>query len=546
MGDWDPFADPADGDATASEAAAAAASAKLGTAKLPASARRLGHRGDPANPWEDEVYVNLSREAAEKSTVERYRAAEAEAERLRVEQADAERLVAERARRVAAREREAEAATLSPQERRAAERHARIQEQSYRQAMRAARAAPELAVARLADEVRDFYDREAHGDPAEQEQHDNGVGSFTIADEEVAFRERAARMMAGQMGIKINFRSMAPPQDRPVGLLFPDQGSRSLRLLSAARNLPGVSAMLSSLRTMIGFDPLSDVPLQGVWELFRGTEAVPVWLEETRICQPVMFVSAIAAVERLRQRRPGGLQRCQAVAGLALGELAALTVAGVLDFDLGLQLACSRGVLVQEAEEACPQRQLSVAGVPRETLETLCAEVAKDSNVVCQIAQQLFEEGFLCAGHELAIEALLLKVRVEKGCKQAKLLKASCGGAVHTPLMASARRKFLAELRGVEHRMHPPRCDVYFGVTGERVPAGAAPADVIPPLCEQLTSRILWDSAVRTMIEDGITEFYECGPMQQLKGMMKRIDQAAFDAMLCMDHVVKNEKQIPS
>jgi len=31
------------------------------------------------------------------------------------------------------------------------------------------------------------------------------------------------------------------------------------------------------------------------------------------------------------------------------------------------------------------------------------------------------------------------------------------------------------------------------------------------------------------MIKEGITEFYECGPMKQLKAMMKRINSDAWE-----------------
>jgi len=48
---------------------------------------------------------------------------------------------------------------------------------------------------------------------------------------------------------------------------------------------------------------------------------------------------------------------------------------------------------------------------------------------------------------------------------------------------------------------------------------------------KQLTSCVLWEDSVKAMLKefgDGKGEFFECGPMKQMKAMMKRIDQNAW------------------
>merc|ERR1712146_589349 len=98
-------------------------------------------------------------------------------------------------------------------------------------------------------------------------------------------------------------------------------------------------------------------------------------------------------------------------------------------------------------------------------------------------------------------------------------------GAFHTPMMAPARAKLEAKLQEMLPRMKPPKCDLYMNRTGLKVPKGTPPEDIVPLLGEQLTSPVLWHNSVEKMIADGITEFYEVGPMKQLKAMMKRINQ---------------------
>eukprot|EP00493_Phyllostaurus_siculus_P016330 UN16577 len=71
--------------------------------------------------------------------------------------------------------------------------------------------------------------------------------------------------------------------------------------------------------------------------------------------------------------------------------------------------------------------------------------------------------------------------------------------------------------------MNPPRSQV-LNATAQPVAPGTDPAEIEELLKKQLTSPVLWEPSVRNMIKSGITEFYEVGPMKQIKAMMKRID----------------------
>mmetsp|Transcript_54373 Transcript_54373/g.157182 ORF Transcript_54373/g.157182 Transcript_54373/m.157182 type:complete len:102 (+) Transcript_54373:1-306(+) len=99
----------------------------------------------------------------------------------------------------------------------------------------------------------------------------------------------------------------------------------------------------------------------------------------------------------------------------------------------------------------------------------------------------------------------------------------------------SARQKLLSALREVEQDMRPPSCDVYMNLTGKKISSQTSPAEIIELLGDQLVKCVLWEPSVKMMIEDGITEFYECGPMKQLKAMMKRIDPKMWGATTNID-----------
>jgi [acyl-carrier-protein] S-malonyltransferase len=246
-------------------------------------------------------------------------------------------------------------------------------------------------------------------------------------------------------------------------------------------------------------------------------------LAETRYCQPAMFVGGLAGVAKLRAEKPEAVGRAQCVAGLSLGEYTALCAAGVLSFEDGLKLVKLRGEAMQEAAAVGKQGMISIVGLEESVLNGLCEKAAKADgpNGVCKIANHLFPKGFSCAGTEKAVKELE-KLAVDAQALSAKMLKTS--GGFHTSLMKPAEEKLIKALDEAFPNMNPPRCTVYMNVTGKPLAAGTDPKMFLELMQKQLTSPVLWTPSVSAMIKDGVKEFYECGPMKQIKAMMKRID----------------------
>jgi len=304
----------------------------------------------------------------------------------------------------------------------------------------------------------------------------------------------------------------------PVALLFPGQGSQYVGMLKSCIDMPAVKAMLSKAEKVLGWD-LKELCL-------NGPEAK---LQETKYCQPAMFVAGLCAVEVMRDQKRETVERCQAVAGLSLGEYTALCAAGVLNFEDALTLVKLRAEAMQSATEQTAQCMCSVAGLDRPTLEKLCKQArTEDKSVkepVCQIANVLFPAGFTCAGTKSTIDKLCTLAQKARAL-QAKVIKT--GGAFHCPLMQPAADKLGQALDEALPKMQPPRCCVYFNITGKRVLPGTDPSTFIGLIKQQLTSEVLWEQTIKQMIMDQVKDFYECGPLKQLKSMLKRIDQDAF------------------
>merc|ERR1712014_109491 len=201
---------------------------------------------------------------------------------------------------------------------------------------------------------------------------------------------------------------------------------------------------------------------------------------------------------------------------------------GVLDFEECLKLVKIRAEAMQKATEAVPQCMCSVAGLDRPTLEKLCQEAKaadKDSNATCQIANVLFPAGFTVAGTKGTVDKLC-ELATKARALQARVIKA--GGAFHTPLMKPAEDDLCKAIDKVMPKMKPPRCCIYFNMTGKKVAPGTAPTEFADLMKRQLTNEVLWEPSIKQMIMDQVKDFYECGPLKQLKSMIKRIDQDAF------------------
>jgi len=315
----------------------------------------------------------------------------------------------------------------------------------------------------------------------------------------------------------------APPEKTkpaiPAALLFPGQGSQYVGMMKDCVELPGVAKMLAAAEKVLGWN---------VKELcLKGPEDK---LSETKYCQPCMFIAGLAGLEVMKDSaKKEVVERPQAVAGLSLGEYTAICAAGVLDFEDALELVKLRAEAMQSATQLTPQSMCSVAGLDRPTLEKLCKEAKSldktPDDPQCQIANVLFPAGFTCAGTKTTIDQLC-KLALAARALQARVIKA--GGAFHTPLMKPAEEQLSKAIDAALPKMKPPRCAIYFNLTGKKVPAGTDPSEFVSLMKQQLTGEVQWDPTIRQMIMDQVKDFYEVGPLKQLKSMLKRIDQDAF------------------
>ena len=239
---------------------------------------------------------------------------------------------------------------------------------------------------------------------------------------------------------------------------------------------------------------------------FNGPDAE---LTKTEHAQPGIFLVSWVAFQLLKEQLPE--LEFHAAAGLSLGEFTALTAAGAMSFEDGLRIVRQRGKFRQEACETTKGGMAAIIGLDEAPTREVCAEAGVVlANLNCP--GQLVISG---AEDKIIHACDLAKAR---GARRAIPLPVA--GAYHSPLMAGAQPKLLAELAKV--KLGATTVPVISNVNA--LPHGIADR-TISQLVEQVTSSVLWESSMRLLLAQGFTRFIELGPGAALSGFMKRIDK---------------------
>lgn len=245
--------------------------------------------------------------------------------------------------------------------------------------------------------------------------------------------------------------------------------------------------------------------------MFDGTDED---LKQTIYTQPAVFLHGVVLALTTESFAPDRFD-VSMVAGHSLGELSALTAAGVLSFEDGLRLASIRATAMQRACNLVPSTMAAVLGLADDVIERVCSEITEEivvpANYNCP--GQVVISGSV-AGIKLAEERL-------KAAGAKRVVPLAVSGAFHSPFMEPAQTEFAEAVQNMT--FSAPRCPVYQNVNAMAV---TDPQQLKANLIAQLTSPVRWTQSVERMVADGATEFYECGPGKVLQGLIKKISSA--------------------
>lgn len=290
--------------------------------------------------------------------------------------------------------------------------------------------------------------------------------------------------------------------------VFPGQGSQFSGMGKDLFEQSEIAKKLfNQANEILGFN-ITDI-------MFAGSEED---LKQTKVTQPAVFLHSVIMAATI-----GDSFHPDMVAGHSLGEFSALVANKTLSFEAALTLVSKRAQAMQKACELKPSTMAAVLNLDDKIIETICAQITKDGNVVVAA-------NYNCPG-QLVISGTIEGVNIaceklkEAGAKRALILPV--GGAFHSPLMEPARVELEAAINGTT--FNQPICPVYQNVTASAV---SNPEEIKQNLIIQLTAPVKWTQTVIQMIEDGATHFTEVGPGKVLQGLVKKVNQTV-EAVSC-------------
>lgn len=289
-----------------------------------------------------------------------------------------------------------------------------------------------------------------------------------------------------------------------IALFFPGQGAQHVGM---GRKLVAQYAKSQELferaAPILGFD-LAKLCFEGPAEE----------LDSTRISQPALFVTSLAALEKLRADSPEIVLGCEVAAGLSLGEYTALVFAGAMSFEDGLRVVKRRGEAMQAAADATPSGMVSMLLLDLAQVQQICNEASAHGPI--QIANYLCPGNLVVSGENAACERAAELATAAGG----KAIPLAVAGAFHTNIMKPADEALADVLREVEIRT--PEIPVISNVDAQ---THSDPEEIRQLLIRQVINPVRWEDSVNLMLAEGCTDFYEVGPGKVLKGLLKRISR---------------------
>ena len=286
-----------------------------------------------------------------------------------------------------------------------------------------------------------------------------------------------------------------------IAFVFPGQGSQSVGM---GQELAGENReYFKKADEVLGFS-LSNLILEGPQEE----------LTVTYNAQPALLTVGSMIASRL----VGEGITPDYTAGHSLGEYTALVASGVLSFEDGVTAVHKRGLYMNEAVPAGVGAMAAILGLDGEAVTKVTDSITANGDAV-QPANLNCPGQIVISGTKAGVEKACIELK-EAGARRAIPLDVS--GPFHSSLMKPAAQKLSDTLDEIS--MKDAGIPLIANVNASIVENSE---EIKGLLVEQLYSPVLWEDSVRTMLDNGVTHFIECGPGKVLSGLIKKIDRSA-------------------
>ncbi len=240
--------------------------------------------------------------------------------------------------------------------------------------------------------------------------------------------------------------------------------------------------------------------------VFEGPEEK---LRQTAVTQPAVYITEIIILNALIE---AGITPA-ACAGHSLGEYAAAAASGAVNWQTGLKLVKERARIFEKESSLKPGGMIAAIGAEEQELSGILDSfdgVAEIVNYNCP--------GQLVLSAEKKIFQDVLKAVGEKA-KMAVELEVS--GAFHSSLMNDAALEMKEIIMAAE--ISDPQIPFYVNYSGVRMEDAG---QVREALARQVNSPVKWIDTIENIKKDFPEAlFFEAGPGNVLKGLLRRIDR---------------------
>jgi len=303
--------------------------------------------------------------------------------------------------------------------------------------------------------------------------------------------------------------------------LFPGESSQSVGMMSAMADHFGVVGET--------FEEASEVLGYDLWSVTNfGPEAE---LNKAEIKKPAMFVAGIATW-RVWQQLGGA--RPDFFAGHGLGEYTALVASGVIEFTDAVAIVAQRGHFMQQATPADGGAMATVMGLEDIVMRQVCSTVENGKIVSC--ANYNAPGQVVISGDREAVKQAC-ELTVKAGAESFNLLPIDIPS--HCVLMKPAAVKLQDLLWSVHFSDSSlpviQNADVRVYPDAEQVREA---------LARQLWQPVRWTETIESLVNYGVTRFFECGPGDLLTGLNRSITPESSVYALTVQDVLHEALQL--
>jgi [acyl-carrier-protein] S-malonyltransferase len=226
-------------------------------------------------------------------------------------------------------------------------------------------------------------------------------------------------------------------------------------------------------------------------------------LHQNRVGQILCTLQALAATATLR----GAWPRRLIIAGYSVGEVAAWSVAGLMDATMTLDLV-SRRANAMDAPSRPGDGLLFVRGLSYGAVEDLC------NRHDAAIAIVNPGDAFVLGGPGVALDII---ADVAKRMGAARAVRLAVNVASHTPRLAAASSEFRKILDQTPTKLAPDsNVRLFSGIDGSPVVNISAGLN---KLAKQISHTVQWAHCLEGCVEAGASVFFELGPGRALNEM---------------------------